>query len=1183
MAETETETETETAAETTTAVRSVLAAFVRDLHGRLDDQQGGSGAHELEVVLSDDTYSLESVELGAKPETYTEDHLIRPLLEAVGLASERQPYGERGGTVVWPDFEVTNVETTVIGESKPLNGVGEAVEEIQDYLDRKSIGAEYGIATDGIEWHLRKIELGGDFTEYPDIEHLNLRATLLAVAREEGLIEQSDLDADPEETIRSFVSVFERDSFAELLSKTAPREIRDRRKRDVETFYELYIELLFGESDEHDYETCLMDDIRFVGDREPSERDKRLFAITLMNRLLFVKFLETRGVLSEGFLRERVEYYERHGEGLAGNLYETQIRPLFSDLLNTPEGAREPKHRNPDSWFADVPYLNGGLFRANVADESRYRVIDRILPDVIRDLIEGSKLELDGRGFDPALLGSVFEKTINHIEQERTQKDIGAYYTPNDVTEIVTEQSVDPKIRDAIVETFAEGVAGDGVDGEGDGSAEDARAYMEQLDLSELLRKIEDGDEAVLSPGEDQTRIDFGDEEILSAVKDTLRQLKVLDPACGSGHFLTTAMDEIHRAQVSVLRGLADGEDPDPETRFAEKKALALDAIYGVDVDRIASEIAKLRVWLKIVEGNGWEPEFGKLPNIDVNITHGNSLVGLPLAGSFDDADVWDNDIGEIEQKRIEYKRDDEGDPREIERFLDEEIRPALDRTYLDLFSKPVETEIESVEAFDAVVESIEADTLYPTVSMVRAKREDGDAFDDEETERLEEMGFSVYTKSATRDVAEWERTLKTKQNGRGGYDKDLLVGTLRGLLEDGYVFSEVQRQPTRYDLDRIQGKPFHWLAEFPEVAEERGNTHSINFDIVLGNPPYGDLLSDEEKMFVSTYETSGIRDISANFVERQLQLLEEGGYFGNVTTLRLVYQSTLSELHDLIQTQLETTKIACFAKRPSHIFDNAQVRVATIVGKKAQNDGGIKTSGFIRFDSEDRGKKISDISYGSVDGLILGDKIGISDEKYAILPKVGGSTPRGILEKLKSHSDTVFRDVQSRKEKTDYEVWRMRHPDNWINPMLSEMYDAQDLEPMYFENTLKRDSAFLIMSSSLFYFYWMVYGNQRDLNWGQVEAFPYPDEEELEANADEIQSLAEELWNGMVEEFTTEPTPHYESMSRLKPLINSADELFGPMYGLDSGEIEFLKNYHGEYGRSGPENHQLDELEADD
>ena len=1176
-------------------VRDTMEEFVHDLYSRLSERDDVSATHELEVVLSDDTYSLSSVELGSRPERFAESRLIYPLLDAVGLSHVEQPYGERGGTVVWPDFEVTNLDTKVIGENKQLNRFEEGVEEIKDYLDRKSIGAEYGVVTDGIRWRVFKIELGGDFTEYPEIEQasVDLRDALLAIAHDEGLIEQSGLDTDPDEAISAFVSAFERESFSELLSQTAPRRIRDRRKRDVEAFYELYIELLFGESDEYDYDTCLLDDIRFVGDDDPDPREKRLFAITLVNRLLFVKFLETREVLPEGFLRERVEHYREYGDEFAGNLYETQIRPLFYELLNTPKDDREPKHRDPDAWFGDVPYLNGGLFRENVEGESRYRVIDRILPDVIRDLIEGSRLELDGHGFDPALLGSVFEKTINHIEQERTQKDIGAYYTPNDVTEIVTEQSVDPKIRDVLVETFVDAVAADGGNEES-GDAEDVRAYLSDLDLSELLRKIENCEEAVLSPQGDTTRVRFGDDETLAAAKRSLRELKVVDPACGSGHFLTTAMDEIHRAQESVLRGLADGDEPDDRTRFAEKKELALNAIYGVDVDRIAAEIAKLRVWLKIVEGNRWEPEFGKLPNIDVNITHGNSLVGLPLAGSFDDADVWSNDIGEIERKRIEYKRDDAGDPREIERYLDREIRPALDEKYLDLFSKPVETSIETTAEFDAVVESIDADTLYPTVSLVRVKREDSAAFSEEETEMLEEMGFSVYKKSAKRDVQEWESLLKTKMSGNGteSYDKSVLAEQLRDLLEGEYVFSEVQRQPTAHDLAGVLGKPFHWVAEFPEVAEKRGSTHSINFDIVLGNPPYGDLLGDEEKLFVSTYETNDVHDISANFVERELQLLKEDGYFGNITTLRLVYQSSLEDFHDLLRQKLAQTNIACFGSRPSRVFSNADIKTSIIAGGgQVDGEGTMWTSDAIIFTDQDRQEKFEDIQYEEISDFVLREKIGGTEKSRAILPKIGSSTKRSILNKLKRTSDNLFDDKYTRDISTDDEgriLYRRRGVRYWINPMIEELYTAQEVEPMQFESKLKRDTAFLVLNSSLFYTYWVTYGDFHHLNFSQIDSFPFPEEEMMEEYEDEIKALARDLWKEMEKCFDPEGGLTGEfHMRPVKPLVNDVDELLADFYDLTDEEVEFVQTYltdcGADYGRVGPSDQQLTEVEADD
>ncbi|WP_049969774.1 Eco57I restriction-modification methylase domain-containing protein [Haladaptatus cibarius] len=1150
-------------------VKRVLESFLDDLEGRLS-------THDLEDVLQDSFGNLTSKHLGMKPETHAEEKLIYPLLEAVGLAVEKQPYGEKGGQAAWPDFSLMNLDTLVIGENKKLNEVETGVPELKDYLDRKSIGAEYGIVTDGFTWYVKKIELGGDFTEYPDVEEIDLREAILSIAREKEYIGSRDVSpVDVDDTVTEFAETFGRDSFNHRLSQTAPREIRDKRKRDVEAFYELYIELLFGESDKHEseYETCLMDDIE--APPGTTERDKRLFAISLMNRLLFVKFLEQNDILDDGFLREREQFYSENVEEIPDSLYDFALKPLFYDLLNTDKDGRLTKHRNPDSWFDEVPYLNGGLFRETIPQEGKFTVRDRILPEIITDLVEGSNLELDGKEFDPAILGSVFEKTINHIEQERTQKDIGAYYTPNDVTKIVTEQSVDPKIKDVLAEVFAESVGDDEED------ITQARKYFDGVSLADVLWNVEEGTESVLNPGKNQTTIDFGDESTLETALAQLRELKVIDPACGSGHFLTTSMDEIHRAQESLLRGLNDGDAPEAEDRFREKKQLALHSIYGVDVDKVAAEIAKLRIWLKIVEDNGWKEAFGRLPNIDVNITDGNSLVGLPMTGSFDDTHAWTDDMTEVEEKRIRYKETGEGDPREIEAFMDEEVRPELNQQYLDLFTKPVKTSIEDEEEFERVMQSLEDDTLYPAISLLRVKREDGDAFGEDETETLEDIGFSVYTKSAKIDLSEWESTQKRIATNEGEeYDVSDSIETFRDLIQGEYVFSEVQRRPLNCDLDDILGKPFHWVAEFPEVADGNGNSAAIDFDIVLGNPPYGDLLSDEEKMFISTYETSDINDISANFVERQLQLLEDGGYFGNVTTLRLVYQSSMEEFHDLLRENMPESKIACFAKRPTKVFEGAEVRIAIITGKKADiEEGDILTSEYLRFSKNDRDERFSILEYQDVDGLILRDKIGGSSGKYEVLPKIGNEMIRNILLKLRENSrgqsSTVFRE-RILDDETEYVVWRREGLDYWTNPMLGELYSAREVKPMYFETELEQRGGFLLISSSLFYLYWVVYGNMHHLNWGQIEAFPFPSHEELEKHEKEIFELSEELWTGMKQGFNKELNQF--NYQPLKPTINKAEKIFGEIYDLSKDEVRYLQKYHSQYGRSGSDNEQISE-----
>lgn len=1127
-------------------LREVLTHFLDELNSRLDSP------HTFETVLRGEK-TLTSADLGQQPETFTENKLIHPVLDITGNQYQEQPYGEAGERVVWPDFAIKNLSTDVIGENKAINRIDEAIPEIKDYLDRKSIGAEYGIVTDGITWRIFKIELGGDVTEYPEVATIDLRQALVEISREQGFIGSAGLtEVEISEEVSSFESIFENSNLDAYLTETAPQQIRSERKRDVDEFYELYIELLFGESDKHEYDTSLLDDIRPPDDA--SDSDIRLFAVTLVNRLLFIKFLESRGVLNDGFLRDRVEHYESHGETLAGNLYETQIKPLFYKLLNTPREQRDPKFKasgpEDDDWFTQVPYLNGGLFRENLAQESEYDVLDRTLPIVISDLIEGSELELNGGGFDPAVLGSVFEKTINHIEQEREQKDIGAYYTPNDVTDLINRRAVDPKVKDVLVDVFSEHAS------QTETEKSSIRSTIDEKELSAILRSIEDGSGW------------FGNVSAIQEAFEELGSLKVLDPACGSGHFLTSAMDEIYRVQLSLLRGLNRGEDPSQSKRFEVKKNLALTSIYGVDVDRVATEIAKLRVWLKIIEGNSWEEGFGQLPNIDVNISAGNSLIGLPIRGTVESADIWDDNLDELASLREEYKFDEDGDLEEIESSL-KSLRPRLNEAYLSRYNKSLESTVETVDEWDSIIDSIDESTMYPTVESVKVQPEDGDSISDAQEERLESLGFTVYKRSARIDIQARESTLK--QAGETDVLKKVSA-ELRGLLEDGFVFDEVRRRPLRHDLDNILGEPFHWPIEFPEVTQQNANSQSIHFDIIVGNPPYGDLLSESEELFTSTYDTASINEISAQFVERQLQLLDDTATFGNITTLRLVYQSSHEEFSDLLKDNLDPTTISCFGLRGrTGVFDNALIRVAIMTGQKAPDSGGeISTSDLILFTDENRQQRFTNIEHSPVDGLLLRDKIGGRGSDGPVLPKVGPEIKRNVLLKLKDESDTLLRNVYSREPTGDKDpvLWRSGSGGYWINPMLEEMYEADDLNPIYFESELQRDTAFLVLSSSLYYLYWITYGNQRNHSWTVMSAFPWPSEDRINQYEADCGTLANTLWRRMKGTFQKA----HESrgrfvMSSLRPIIDDVDVLVGDLYGLTQEQIRYVQGYQTDVG----------------
>lgn len=1138
-------------------IRSILESFVDDLHAQVDT------AHRLEDLLQGEE-NLTGADVGSKPEPWTRKHLIRPLLDASGLEWEPEIHGGGEG---YPDFGLTNLDVLVIGEDKSINKFEEAEEEVQDYLNNRaaSRGAEYGIATDGFQWTVYRIELGGDYLSYTPVDPtpINFREEILQIARDKNYISQTGIDeVDVDEKAEKFYEAFNRDSFNTLLTQEAPKRIRRQKQAGIEEFYDLYVELLFGEgSGSYDYDTTLLDDIK-----EPStanETDKRRFAIRLVNRLLFVKFLEDRDVLPQDFLGERVSNYQDAQEefdDLGGSLYKAQLEPLFFSLFN----ADDRMSSLQGSWFDDVPYLNGSLF-APEEQERDYDVDDRMLITVVQDLVEGHQLnDEDGNGgLDPSVLGNVFEMTINHLSSGEAQKDEGAYYTPSDVIRLITEKSVDPKVYEILVDVYSNRISSGS-----NMSQEDAKSLVQNYELGEMLREIE------------QREGYFSDPEAIQEAYDRIGELKVIDPSCGSGHFLTGVLDEVHRVRMSLLRGLK-GDDLEDKDVYQAKKDLVLDSIYGVDINPIAIEIAKLRVWLKMVE-EGWEENYGKLPNIDINIVDGNSLVGLPAkSGGQSVLQAFDIDLSSIRDIRDEY-RDGEITRRELNNRIDE-LRPELREQYLDRLNHYIEERLSTEEEWEETVEGL--DELYPKFQKITVRRSDNEQLTDEQQGDLDDAGFKVETR--------YEKSAKVTDT-----DIDSIDDFTQFINDDQLIF-DVERRPVLKDLEELEAlkhredrlalsyEPFHWPLEFPEAVKSNGNGYDVEFDIVVGNPPYGAVLEEPEKRFTEGYDAGSVNDIIAPFVEREAQILQDDGYIGNILALLIAYQSNAYPIRDVVRENFKETEIACFTRRPSQVFAGSQARTGVITGRKDTDaeDEDIKTSKFIRFNEDNREEVFRNISYESTEGLVLGDRIGSGKDKS--LPKIGDETLRNILEKLKEHSDRVIGDCSSRQNETSHVVWRSRHPAYFINPCLENLYPdddvPQDFDPFYFDTELERKAGFLLLQSSLFYMYWMVYENERDVNWKSIDTLPFPEEEQLQEKEEEIRKLSEKLWSEMSDRFKGGSREMIEKAGVVKPLADKADELFGSMFDLTEEEIEYVKSYDEQYRLNDVDQEQLVDFELEE
>ncbi|KOP24190.1 transcriptional regulator [Hapalosiphon sp. MRB220] len=330
--------------------------------------------------------------------------------------------------------------------------------------------------------------------------------------------------------------------------------------------------------------------------------DQRWYTSVLLNRMMFVYFLQRKRFIDDGdlnYLQNKLEGSKQRGEN---RFYSEFLKALFFESFAKPESDRDA---SVQALVGNVKYLNGGLFlkhrieqeyNISIADEAFEQVLDLFARYSwnLDDTPEGKDDEIN-----PDVLGYIFEKYIN-------QKAFGAYYTRPQITEYLCDRTIHKLIVDRVND-----------------ACRDAKIRVSTFeDINELFLKLDANICRLL-------------------IKDILPNLSILDPACGSGAFLIAAMKTLIQVYSAVigtidLMGDANLQEELENTRklhkslsYYIKKRIVTDNLYGVDIMEEATEIAKLRLFLALVSSAHDVDELEPLPNIDFNIMAGNSLIGL--------------------------------------------------------------------------------------------------------------------------------------------------------------------------------------------------------------------------------------------------------------------------------------------------------------------------------------------------------------------------------------------------------------------------------------------------------------------------------------------------------------------------------------------------------------------------
>jgi len=643
--------------------------------------------------------------------------------------------------------------------------------------------------------------------------------------------------------------------------------------------------------------------------------------ITWLNRILFLKLLEAqliryhKGDSEYGFMNTgRIDGYD-------------DLDNLFFRVL-----ARKAEERDPEmaKLFSKVPYLNSSLFEPTeleqltifISNLQDHALLPIISSTVLKDKTsrkrtgkvsglqylfefldaydfagEGSEeIQEDNKTLiNASVLGLIFEKINGY-------KD-GSFFTPGFITMYMCRET----IRRAVVQKF-----------------NDARGWnCESID--QLYDRIEDRQEA--------NRI--------------INSLKICDPAVGSGHFLVSALNEIiaiksdlkiltdregrrlkeYRVDVANDELIIMDEEGDffeylpgnnesqriQEALFHEKQTIIENCLFGVDINSNSVKICRLRLWIELLKNAYYKPgnnytELETLPNIDINIKCGNSLISR-------------------------YS-------------LDADIKQALKKSKWSIDSYRL-----AVMSYRNATSKEEKRTMERLIESIKSDFETEVAANDKRLLQLKKLNGDLF--NLTKQTSLFERTKKE------------LADWYKQVNELTVKIKKLETELEEIKSNKIYENAFEWRFEFPEVLNDEGDF--VGFDVVIGNPPYGMITNESIKHYIETnyIAVEGRIDLFESFIERGLNI---SGRFSGLSFI--IPNTLLSNLYSKKVRKLlvENYFIREITNFGMDVFEDPTVHTCIInvskglandnigIRKKVSNQSGL-LSGYDSF------IKISDIS----------------------------------------------------------------------------------------------------------------------------------------------------------------------------------------------------------------------------
>lgn len=608
--------------------------------------------------------------------------------------------------------------------------------------------------------------------------------------------------------------------------------------------------------------------------------------------------------------------------------------------------------------------------------------------------------------------------------------------------------------------------------------------------------------------------------------------ITILDPTCGSGAFLFAALnilEPIYEACIIRMEQFVTEQpgkhkffeetlsdvksDQHPNLQYFIFKSIILNNLYGVDIMNEAVEIAKLRLFLKLVatvDVNPRKENFGlePLPDIDFNIRAGNTLIGF----------ATENELLQTIQKK----------------------EPLFAAHKLEEFKE----EFKLVSKAFSHFQNSQLINDQGTDSFKNAKAQLVD--------KLKELNHKLNIYLATNyGITDIKKEIEIEFEVTVNREK-----------------KKTKKKVNQYQYWLHSHQPFHWFAEFYQIVAAKGG-----FDCIIGNPPYVEYSSIKKNYTVTETRILSSGNLYTFVIDRSLLIQKNHGYNGMIIPISAYCTARMSVFQKLEIENTETLYVSNYAERPSKLFEGAERNLSIAVFKKLDESKHCKiySTYYYKWNAENRNLLFESLSYQESTETVLDDCIQkvSSPEEVSILKKLQKVKSNIGHYSLKSKSKNIlyYRNSGGRywKIMTDFQP-------KFILNNVSSVSSRESY--LYFSNRDELTNVLANLNSTLYFWFYVMHSDARTNNPSDLKNFPFRQQNFSETHLKKLAVLCNQFMKEMNNNAVLKNAKYktgdvqYQQFYPIKskPIIDQIDTVLAEHYGFTESELDFIINYDNKF-----------------